>query len=64
MKKEYKNILDAFKSVFGCDVKLSNTFKDFNPYSQISTVNNYDSIYGSHVKEFMNQKQQQKKGVK
>tara|TARA_R110002096_G_scaffold362774_1_gene555956 strand:- start:1344 stop:1541 length:198 start_codon:yes stop_codon:yes gene_type:complete len=65
MKKEYNNILDAFKSVFGCNVRLSNTFEDLNPYSQISVVdNNYDSIIPGHVQEFLKQKKQYKKDRK
>tara|TARA_R110000851_G_C12648651_1_gene519904 strand:+ start:91 stop:285 length:195 start_codon:yes stop_codon:yes gene_type:complete len=62
MKKTYNNILDAFRSVFGNNVDLNTTFKDLNPYSQIST--NDDSIIPNHVQEFLDQKQQHKKKVK
>ena len=37
--------------------KLNKEFDDINPFKQVSTSN----ILGSHVSEFMDQKQQHKK---
>ena len=49
------NVLKAFKKVYGDNVQLSNTFKDLNPFRQIST-NNDDSILAKNVKEFIDDK--------
>ena len=58
MSDEKNNIIDAIKIVFDDD-KLNKEFDDINPFKQVSTSN----ILGSHVSEFMKQKQQHKKGV-
>ena len=56
MSDEKNNIIDAVKMVFDDD-KLNKKFDDINPFNQVSTSN----ILGSHVSEFMEQKQQHKK---
>ena len=56
MSDEKNNIIDAVKMVFDDD-KLNKKFDDINPFNQVSTCN----ILGSHVSEFMDQKQQHKK---
>ena len=56
MSDEKNNIIDAVKMVFDDD-KLNKEFDDINPFNQVSTSN----ILGSHVNEFMDQKQQHKK---
>mgnify|MGYP003628570450 CR=1 FL=1 len=52
MKIKDFNVLKAFKKVYGDNVGLSNTFKDLNPFRQVSTTND-DSILASHVKKFI-----------
>ena len=56
MSDEKNNILDAIKIVFDKD-KLNKEFDEINPFQQVSSSN----ILGSHVSEFMDQKQQHKK---
>jgi len=56
MSDEKNNIIDAIKMVFDED-KLNKEFDNINPFKQVSTSN----ILGSHVSEFMDQKQQHKK---
>ena len=56
MSEEKNNIIDAIKIVFDKD-KLNKEFDDINPFKQVSSSN----ILGSHVSEFMDQKQQHKK---
>ena len=55
MKIKEFNVLKAFKKVYGDNVQLSNTFKDLNPFRQIST-NNDDSILAKNVKKFIDDK--------
>ena len=55
MKIKDFNVLKAFKKVYGNDVELSNTFKDLNPFRQVSTAND-DSMLAKNVKEFIDDK--------
>jgi len=55
MKIKDFNVLKAFKNVYGNDVELSNTFKDLNPFRQISTTSD-DSMLANNVKEFIDDK--------
>ena len=55
MKIKDFNVLKAFKKVYGDNVELNNTFKDLNPFRQISTNNN-DSMLAKNVKEFIDDK--------
>ena len=55
MKIKDFNVLKAFKKVYGNDVELSNTFKDLNPFRQVSTAND-DSMLANNVKEFIDDK--------
>ena len=52
MKIKNFNVLKAFKKVYGDNVELNNTFKDLNPFRQVSTTND-DSILPDHVKKFI-----------
>jgi len=56
MSDEKNNIINAIKMVFDKD-KLNKEFDDINPFKEMSSSN----ILGSHVSEFMDQKQQHKK---
>ena len=55
MKIKDFSVLKAFKKVYGNDVELSNTFKDLNPFRQISTTSD-DSMLANNVKEFIDDK--------
>ena len=55
MKIKDFNVLKAFKKVYGDNVELSNTFKDLNPFRQVSTTND-DSMLAKNVKEFIDDK--------
>ena len=55
MKIKDFNVLKAFQKVYGNDVGLSNTFKDLNPFRQVSTAND-DSMLAKNVKEFIDDK--------
>ena len=55
MKIKDFSVLKAFKKVYGSDVELSNTFKDLNPFRQVSTAND-DSMLANNVKEFIDDK--------
>ena len=55
MKIKDFNVLKAFKKVYGNNVELSNTFKDLNPFRQVSTAND-DSMLAKNVKEFIDDK--------
>ena len=55
MKIKDFNVLKAFKKVYGDNVELNNTFKDLNPFRQVSTTND-DSMLAKNVKEFIDDK--------
>ena len=55
MKIKNFNVLKAFKKVYGDNVELNNTFKDLNPFRQISTTND-DSMLAKNVKKFIDDK--------
>ena len=55
MKIKDFNVLKAFKKVYGDNVELNNTFKDLNPFRQISTTND-DSMLAKNVKKFIDDK--------
>ena len=55
MKIKDFNVLKAFKKVYGDSVELSNTFKDLNPFRQVSTTSD-DSMLAKNVKEFIDDK--------
>jgi len=55
MKIKDFNVLKAFQKVYGDNVELSNTFKDLNPFRQVSTAND-DSMLAKNVKEFIDDK--------
>jgi len=55
MKIKNFSVLKAFKKVYGDNVELSNTFKDLNPFRQVSTTND-DSMLAKNVKEFIDDK--------
>tara|TARA_R110000744_G_scaffold255858_1_gene371341 strand:+ start:58 stop:303 length:246 start_codon:yes stop_codon:yes gene_type:complete len=54
MNKTYNNILDAFRSVFGSNVDLKTTFKDLNPFEEIST--DTGPVLPEHVDQFLKDK--------
>ena len=55
MKIKDFNVLKAFKKVYGNDVDLNTTFKDLNPFRQITTTSD-DSMLANNVKEFIDDK--------